>query len=133
MLDFDADVLADLYAPTAVHEFGFFTPGHEPRYQGREALRAAYRAAWASPGVRLLEIHDRAVHDTSDPEVIVAEWSATARPPDGNDLPLTGVLVLRAHGGYLTHVRDYMDVLGLAYRTGRLPQLAASLRTSSVS
>lgn len=133
MLGFDADALADLYAPDGVHEFGFFTPGHEPRYQGREALRAAYRAAWASPNIRLLEIHDHAVHDTTDDEVIVAEWSATAQRPDGHDVPLAGVLVLRARDGCLSHVRDYMDVLGLAYRTGRLPQLAASLGASSPS
>ncbi len=127
MLDFHADALADLYAPDGVHEFGFFTPGHAPCYRSREEVRDAYRSAWAAPGVRLLEIHDRAVHETSDPEIIIAEWSARARRPDRTDLTLAGVLVLHVHNGQLIHVRDYMDVLGLAHHTGRLTQLAASL------
>lgn len=127
MIDFDADALAELYAPDCVHEFGFFTPGHAPCYRSREEVRTAYRAAWRSPDVRLFEIHDLAVHETADPEVVVAEWAATARRPDQSEIDLNGVLVLRAHGGRLTHVRDYMDVLGLAHRTGRLSQLAAAL------
>lgn len=130
MIDFDPDALADLYAPDCVHEFGFFTPGHAPCYRSREEVRVAYREAWRSPGVRLVEIHQLAVHETADPEVIVTEWAATARRPDDAEIGLNGVLVLRAHGGLLTQVRDYMDVLGLAHRTGRLPQLAAALAES---
>ena len=79
----------------------------------------AYRSAWASPAVRLVEIRDLAVHATSDPDVIVAEWQAEARRPDETEFTLSGVLVLRARDGLLIHVRDYMDVLGLAPRTGR--------------
>ncbi|WP_395726584.1 nuclear transport factor 2 family protein [Nakamurella sp.] len=130
MIDFDADALAELYAPDCVHEFGFLTPGHAPSYRSREEVRTAYRAAWRSPGVRLLEIHNLAVHETADPAVVVAEWAATGRLPDRGEIGLNGVLVLRAQGGQLTHVRDYMDVLGLAHRTGRLPSLAAALAES---
>ncbi|MGP3922345.1 hypothetical protein [Streptomyces sp. 8N616] len=45
MLDKSADNLADLYAANAVHEFPFLFPGMPDRYQGREEVRAGYRAA----------------------------------------------------------------------------------------
>lgn len=112
MIDLDADALAELYASDAVHEFGFFVPGHEPRYHGRDAIRAAYRTAWGAPSVRLVEMHHRALHETTDPEMLVAEWAGTARSTDGKTVDLAGVLVVRARDGYLVHVRDYMDVFG---------------------
>lgn len=133
MIDLDADALADLYASDAVHEFGFFVPGHEPRYHGRDAIRAAYRNAWGAPTVRLVEIHHRALHDTTDPEVIVAEWSGTARSADGKTVDLAGVLVVHARDGHLIHVRDYMDVFGLASQSGRLQDLARSADRASSS
>ncbi|MEU2780190.1 hypothetical protein ABZ646_47280, partial [Streptomyces sp. NPDC007162] len=46
MLDKSADDLADLYAVDAMHEFPFLFPGMPERYQGREEVRAGYRAAW---------------------------------------------------------------------------------------
>src|ERR1700677_148734 len=128
MLECSADDLADLYADDARHEFGFFTPGHAPIYSSQQEIREAYRAAWSSPTLRLEEIHNVAVHETSDPSVIVNEWAGSGtRIADGVPVSLAGGLVLEAHGGSLTRVRDYMDVLGLAHRTGRLTALAAHL------
>nr|WP_257980602.1 nuclear transport factor 2 family protein [Streptomyces sp. CB02959] len=50
MLDKSPDDLADLYSIDAVHEFPFASPGFPPSFEGREAVRAGYRAAWgASP------------------------------------------------------------------------------------
>jgi ketosteroid isomerase-like protein len=120
MLRFSADDLSDLYTEDAVHEYGFVTPGHEPSYTGRAQIRQAYARAWASPSVELDAIRDLAVHDTSDPAVIVDEWRATGRTRDGSPIELAGVLVLEARRGMLVRVRDYMDVFGLASQTGRL-------------
>lgn len=126
MRAFDADALADLYAEDAVHEFGFFTPQHEPRYTSREQVRAAYTRTWAGRGVDIVELHDLAVHE--DGATVVSEWAATIRRRDtGEDLPLAGVLILTSADGELTHVRDYMDVLGMLHRTGRLQAVAATL------
>ncbi|MFI0715123.1 YybH family protein [Streptomyces inhibens] len=50
MLDKSADDLADLYAPDAVHEFPFLFPSVPERYEGREEVRAGYRAAWGAAG-----------------------------------------------------------------------------------
>lgn len=125
---FCADDLADLYADDAVHEFGFFTPGHQASYHGRDEVRAAYRAAWATPAVDHLAVRNLAVHRTRDAHTLVAEWQASARQRvDDGEVSLAGVLVLTEEQGQLQHVRDYMDVLALALQTGRLRTLAERL------
>jgi hypothetical protein len=132
MRNFSAEELSALYADDAVHEFGFLTPGHAPRYVGPEQIRAAFAAAWARPAVDLIDLRDVALHQTAEPACLVDEWSATARRrDDGVEFSLAGVLVLTARGGLLHHVRDYMDVVGLALHTGRLRALAARLEPTA--
>jgi uncharacterized protein len=110
MRDKSADDLADLYAMDAVHEFPFTSPGFPPRYQGREAVRAGYRAAWDASPVRVEEVRDIVVHETGDPEVIVAEHTVVgALPGRADGITVPGVLILRVRDGMLVHVRDYMD------------------------
>ncbi|BAU85336.1 hypothetical protein SLA_4448 [Streptomyces laurentii] len=114
MLDKSADDLADLYAVDAVHEFPFTAPGFPPRYEGREAVRAGYRAAWGASPVQVLEVRRTAVHETAEPGVLVAEHVVVAALP-AKDATFTvpGLLVLHVRDGLLTRVRDYMDGLGL--------------------
>ncbi|MFF5492124.1 nuclear transport factor 2 family protein [Streptomyces aquilus] len=115
MRDKSADQLAELYARDAVHEFPFTAPGFPPRYTGREEVRAGYRAAWGASPVRVVEIRDVVVHETRDPEVIVAEQTVVAAVPGGTDqFSVPGLLVLRARDGLLVHVRDYMDGFGVS-------------------
>lgn len=127
MLAFDADALADLYAPDAVHEFPFMAPGHPPRYEDREALRAAYRRIWAGRRAELTDLRDVALHRGPGGDTVVSEWTARAVPHQGTPFDLSGVLVVTARDGRIVHVRDYMDAMGLALATGRLAQVAAQL------
>ncbi|PWI20791.1 hypothetical protein DI272_31790 [Streptomyces sp. Act143] len=114
MRDKSADGLADLYAPDAVHEFPFATPGFPPRYAGREEVRAGYRAAWGASPVRVEEVRDVVVHETRDPEVIVAEHTVVASVPGREGgFRVPGLLVLRVRDGLLVQVRDYMDGFGV--------------------
>ncbi|MFE7414493.1 nuclear transport factor 2 family protein [Streptomyces laurentii] len=114
MLDKSADDLADLYAEDAVHEFPFTAPGFPPRYKGREAVRAGYRAAWGASPVRVAEVRRVAVHEAAEPGVLVAEHVVVAELPSrGAAFTVPGLLVLHVHDGLLTKVRDYMDGLGL--------------------
>jgi uncharacterized protein len=127
MLRFDARALSDLYAHDAVHEFGFFTPGHPRRYEGRAQILDGYSRAWATPSVALDEIKQTATHATAAGS-LVNEWHAAGSRLDNQArIEIAGVLVMSASHGLLVHVRDYMDVLGLAAQTGRLTALADSL------
>ncbi|MFJ5118589.1 nuclear transport factor 2 family protein [Kitasatospora sp. NPDC088548] len=96
MLDKSADDLADLYAVDAVHEFPFLSPGMPARYQGSEEVRAGYRAAWGASPVQPREIHEVAVHESTDPEVITVEQVVTGTvATTGQTFSVPGLLVLR--------------------------------------
>ncbi|MCX4450346.1 nuclear transport factor 2 family protein [Streptomyces sp. NPDC087866] len=118
MLDKSADDLADLYAPDALHEFPFTAPGFPPRYEGREAVRAGYRAVWGASPVRIDEVRTVSSYETADPEVIVAEHVVVGTIPAGASFAVPGLLVLRVRHGLITHVRDYMDTAALAAARG---------------
>lgn len=128
MLDLDADALAELYAEDGVHEFPFLFPGMPERYVGREEIRAGYRAAWGASAARPEEVREVAVHPGADPEVLTVEQTVIGTVVDtGKPFALPGLLVLRARGGFLVHVRDYMDGLCVAHTMGRLSAVTARL------
>lgn len=119
MLDMSPDDLADLYAVDAVHEFPFTSPGFPPRYEGREAVRAGYRAAWGAGPVQVREVRRIAAYETADPAVLVAEHVVVGTLPAGRTaFTVPGLLVLHVHNGLISRVRDYMDGLGVAGARG---------------
>ncbi|MEV7801331.1 nuclear transport factor 2 family protein [Microbispora sp. NPDC088329] len=127
MVDRSADDLAGLYAADAVHTFPFRAPLFPARLQGREEIRALYRASWGASPVRLAEIHDVVVHEAADPEVVTGEWEGTGSVgPDGRPFRATGLLTLRVRNGEIVETRDYMDVFGTYHAMGRLRDVVAA-------
>lgn len=128
MIDMSADDLANLYAADAVHEVPFLFPGMPDRFEGREQVRAAYRAAWAASDAQPQAVREVGVHSCADSEVLIVEQvvSGVLRST-GQPFEFPGVLVLRVRDGEITHVRDYMDGLGVAHALGRLPAVVAVL------
>ncbi|MGW1108786.1 nuclear transport factor 2 family protein [Streptomyces sp. NPDC002540] len=119
MLDKSPDDLADLYAVDAVHEFPFTSPGFPPRYEGREAVRAGYRAAWGTSPVQVQEVREIAAYETADPEVIIAEHVVAGTLPTGRtDFTVPGLLILHIRSGLITRARDYMDNSAVANARG---------------
>ncbi|MEB8336010.1 nuclear transport factor 2 family protein [Streptomyces endophyticus] len=129
MLDKSADDLADLYAADAVHEFPFLGfPGMPERYQGREEVRAGYRAAWGASPAQPQSIDDVRVHESTDPELITVEQVVAGTvTTTGRTFSFPGLLVLRVQNGRIVHVRDYMDGLRIAHTMGRLTTVVAGL------
>ena len=119
MRDANADDLAYLYAADAVHEFPMTFPGFPPRFEGREQVRAGYRAAWGATPARLEEIRNVVVHDTTDPSTIVVEHEVAGTiATTGAPFAAAGLLVLRVEDGQLVHVRDYLDAFALGRAAG---------------
>ncbi|NGO70741.1 nuclear transport factor 2 family protein [Streptomyces sp. SB3404] len=132
MLDKSADDLAELYAPDGLHEFPFLSPGMPDRFEGREEVRAGYRAAWGRSPAQPQEIRDVVVHESTDREVLTVEQTVAGTvTTTGRHFSFPGLLVMRVRDGQIVHMRDYMDGLGVAHAMGRLSDVAARLSGSS--
>ncbi|WP_406317712.1 nuclear transport factor 2 family protein [Streptosporangium sp. NBC_01639] len=115
MIHKSADALADLYTEDAVHEFPFTTPGLPSRFEGREKIRAGYRAMWGASPARVEEIRNVVTYQATDPEVIVVEHEVVGTAGTaGHPFRVPGLLVLRVRDGRIVHCRDYMDAGGVA-------------------
>jgi ketosteroid isomerase-like protein len=76
-------------------------------------------------GLRLVA-RNVVVHETSNPELIVAEFDYDITGKDGS-VTAANIQVLRVRDGLITATRDYHDHLALARATGGLPALVAAV------
>ncbi|MFD2472465.1 nuclear transport factor 2 family protein [Amycolatopsis silviterrae] len=104
--------LAQLYTEDTVVEHPTAVP-RPGRLEGRTALHDRFVNGLG--GTLRLNRHDVTIHETADPEVIVAEYQYTAESRQtGRTAETANIQVLRARDGLLTHTRDYHDYLQLA-------------------
>ncbi|HEY3007350.1 MAG TPA: nuclear transport factor 2 family protein [Micromonosporaceae bacterium] len=104
------DELPDLYAEDAVVDQPFAP--NTSRLEGREALRKHF--AMAAGRVRL-RTHNIVVHDTIDPEVIIAEFDYDGLALEtGRSFRASNIQVLRVRDGRIVESRDYHDHAALA-------------------
>jgi ketosteroid isomerase-like protein len=114
--------LADLYAEDAVVDQPFL-PTAPRRTEGRESIRAHFAGAAAMD--LGLKARDIVVHETTDPEVIVAEFGYDITGAEGT-ATAANIQVLRVRDGLIRATRDYHDHLAIAAATGTLPDLVAA-------
>jgi ketosteroid isomerase-like protein len=106
-----------------------FDPFHGPALRTRDDLREHFGAGAGSvPPVR--RPVDILVHETADPEVIVAEF-AYEWVVDGEPFKVPCIFVLRVRDGQIVESRDYIDHIRSARVRGRLPELLAALGDSA--
>jgi ketosteroid isomerase-like protein len=118
-------LLHQLYAHDTLVEYPFALPA-PARLEGREAVRRYFTAVAQMP----LELQARniVVHETSDPEVIVAEWDYDGLVTTTNrSFQVSNIQVSRVRNGQITASREYHNHLVLADVLGRLPALLAAL------
>jgi uncharacterized protein len=114
------DELPGLYAEDTLVTHPF-APAGAP-LAGRESLRRHFAAA-AAMGVALTA-RCAVVHETTDPEVVIAEFEYAGRvTATGREFTLPNVFVLRVRDGLIVESRDYADHLAFAAATGRLAEL----------
>jgi uncharacterized protein (TIGR02246 family) len=115
----DADGFADLFTPDAVIEFVFHaSPGTPVRLEGREVIREYSRRVIASP-LRLDDLEVTELHQTQDPEVVIAEMRSTATmTTTGRSFTVTSIQVLRIRDGHIALFRDFADPRVLEEMTG---------------
>ena len=120
------DELPDLYAERTDVRHPF-DPLRAPALRTRDELREHFRPTGAGP-----RLHRRAtnitIHETTDPEVIVAEFEYQGTVADtGEPFVQPGIFVLRVRDGRIVSSRDYFDHLTTARVRGHLDELLAAL------
>lgn len=119
--------MADCYAADVVIEMPFSAGLYPSRIEStREELRARYAG---HAGVRRYErVSGVRIHETADPEVVIAEYTLHGRMvADDTPFTMSFVMVITVRDGHIVHSRDYSDPIAGARLLGRLPDLVASL------
>jgi uncharacterized protein len=119
--------MADCYAGQVVIEMPFTAGLYPSRIETtRDELRQRFTA---SAAVRRYErLADVRIHETADPEVVIAEYSIHGHlVADGQPFVLTIAMVITVRDGQIVHSRDYADPVAGARVLGRLPELISAL------
>ncbi len=124
LLAHDMSGFAGLWAENGVLEFPFAPPGYPQRVEGRAAVREYLRGYPDVLDVRA--VPERVVHRTTDPEVIVVEFTADGVVvATGRPYRMRYISVLTVTGGEIRHYRDYWSPLAAAEAMGGADTLAA--------
>jgi len=126
------DDLPGLYAEKT-HVVHPFHPLRGPALRTRDELREHFHAAAAGPQMRR-EPADITIHETLDPEVIVAEFEYRGTVADtGEPFALPGIFVLRVRNGEIVESRDYFDHLTSARVRGQLDEVVAAVKAEATA
>jgi ketosteroid isomerase-like protein len=118
----DAHLMDDLLADDAVVETPFAPPGRPRRFEGRSEFLTFARAGRASLPVRFEQCREIAIHETTDPEVIVIEYELAGTVTTTNRHASAAFIgVLRVRDGQILHWREYQNALPLLTRWANCP------------
>ena len=127
------DGLAELYAERTDVRHPMW-PGGTPPLTSRDDLRRHFAAAAeAAAGVHV-RAEVAAIHETQDPEVIVAEFEYRGSDAaTGEPFAVPCIFVMRVRDGRIVESRDYIDHLASARVRGRLDDVLAAVRPSGTA
>lgn len=126
------DDLPGLYAEKTdvVHPFH---PLRAPALRTRDELRKHFHSASAGPQMRR-QPANIVIHETLDPEVIVAEFEYQGTVDDtGEPFALPGIFVLRVRNGEIVESRDYFDHLTSARVRGQLDEVVEAVKAATTA
>jgi uncharacterized protein len=119
--------LPGLYAEQT-HVVHPFDPFRAPPILSRDELRAHFTPGSSGPRPQRRVGHVT-IHQTTDPEVIVAEFEYQGTDPGtGEPTAVPGIFVLRVRDGEIVSSRDYFDHLAAARARGQLDALIDAFR-----
>lgn len=108
----DIGAAVELLADDAVLEIPLAPPGLPDRFEGKAAIEAFLSS---SQVFSKLDFHDIAVHETSDPELVVVEFRSSGTfTATGLNYANRYALVVRARNGRIVLYREYFNPLALA-------------------
>ncbi|GII85690.1 hypothetical protein Ssi03_36800 [Sphaerisporangium siamense] len=112
--------LAELYAEDVVVEIPLAIPA-PMRIEGRKEVARHFHDRI---GLLKLRVLDQVVHETADPEVVIAEFTHQGEVlATGRTWTSRNIQVLRVRDGLIVSSRDYHDHVQINQAFGRLPEL----------
>ncbi|MFJ9928950.1 nuclear transport factor 2 family protein [Streptomyces misionensis] len=112
LLDKDIPAWVGLWAEDGLMEFPFAPEGWPRRLAGKEAV-AAYMRHYPDH-IDLRDFTDLRIHETTDPETIVAEMRGVGRLVEtGAPYDMTYIAVVTVRDGRITNYRDYWNPLAV--------------------
>ena len=112
LLDKNIPGWVGLWAENGVMEFPFAPGGWPERLEGKEAI-AAYMRHYPDH-IDLHDFPDLRIHETADPETIVAEMRGVGRLVETDSpLDMTYIAVVTVQDGHFTSYRDYWNPLAV--------------------
>ena len=124
----DFDALPELYAEETDVRHPMW-PGGTPALTSRDDLRRHFSAGAATIATVQFQPEGVVIHETQDPEVIVAEFAYRGTVlATGEPYAVPCVFVMRIRDGHIIESRDYIDHLSSARGRGQLDQLLDAIR-----
>jgi ketosteroid isomerase-like protein len=124
------DELPDLYAEQT-HVVHPFDPLRAAALRTRDEIREHFRPTGAGPRLDRRPANIT-IHETADPEVIVAEFEYQGTVADtGEPFALPGIFVLRVRNGEIVSSRDYFDHVTAARVRGQFDALVTAVLADS--
>ena len=110
----DVEAILELMAPDGYIEWPYRPPGVPARITGHAEIRAFLHEA-ARGFIRFDEYRDVVIHETTDPEVAIVEYSAHGTVlRTGASFQQTVIAVFRVRNDVILSYRDYINPLPLA-------------------
>ncbi|MEV6607663.1 nuclear transport factor 2 family protein [Kutzneria sp. NPDC051319] len=106
----DVEGFLDLLADDVLMEWMYPIPGFPGQMRGREQLRKFYGRQSARVGSHRSTYRDVVLHESTDPEVVIAEYVRDMTAVDtGETVTKPCVAVLRVRDGKILNFRDYVQ------------------------
>ncbi|HKR88805.1 MAG TPA: nuclear transport factor 2 family protein [Phenylobacterium sp.] len=124
----DIDGSLELYADDAVVSQEFALPGP---VTAEKAVLAASLEAWRGDPPRMyaeIEVRDLMIHETADPNVVIAEWTYISRV-HGVAVRNGNIIVVECRDGKIVRARDYHNHATRAVADGTVPSFVELLES----
>jgi uncharacterized protein len=101
-----------------------FAAGGPSRIEGRDNFLAATKTSRETLPVRVEEMRNVVVHDTTDPNKIIVEYELTGTLlTTGEKASALFIAVMEIRDGLITLWREYQNTLAMARALGQTPEL----------
>jgi ketosteroid isomerase-like protein len=126
----DMASFAGLWAADGVLEFPFAAPVYPARVEGRAAVTEYMRG---HPDIlQINEIKDRVLHQSVDPEVVIAEFAAAGTVvATGAPYRMSYIAVITVRNNEIQRYRDYWSPLAAAEAMGGTQELLSAFSGST--